>query len=109
MSKIQLSALKEFCREALIKSGMNEENAGITAQVLSETDGYGTHSHGTKNLHNYIKKARAGGLDITASPKVVAEGPAFAVLDGQKAMGMVSTSRPWSWPARRPSSAASAS
>ena len=90
MSKIQLSALKEFCREALIKSGMNEENAEITAQVLSETDGYGTHSHGTKNLHNYIKKARAGGLDITTSPKVVAEGPAFAVLDGQKAMGMVS-------------------
>ena len=90
MSKIALSALKEFCRQALEKEGMSAENAEITARVLSETDGYGTHSHGTKNLHNYILKGRAGGLDIHAEPKVVVDGPAFAVMDGQKAMGMIS-------------------
>lgn len=90
MSRIRLDALKDFCRQALEKEGMSPQNADLTAQVLAETDGYGTHSHGTKNLHNYIKKARAGGLDIRAEPSVVVDGPAFAVLDGQRAMGMVS-------------------
>lgn len=90
MSRIRLDALKDFCRQALEKEGMSPQNAELTARVLAETDGYGTHSHGTKNLHNYIKKARAGGLDIHAEPSVVVDGPAFAVLDGQRAMGMVS-------------------
>lgn len=89
MSKIKLENLKTFCRQALEISGMSPEDAAITAEVLAETDGYGTHSHGAKNLHSYIKKARAGGLDLHARPQVVAEGPAFAVMDGRMAMGMV--------------------
>ncbi|MEA4893708.1 MAG: Ldh family oxidoreductase [Oscillospiraceae bacterium] len=90
MAKIKLDDLKAFCAAALEKAGMKPEYAKLTAEVLSETDGYGTHSHGTKNLHNYIKKARAGGLDIKAEPEVVKEGPAFAVMDAKNAMGMVS-------------------
>lgn len=89
MGKIKLEDLKDFCKKALEKEGMSPGHAEITAQVLSETDGYGTHSHGTKNLHNYIKKARAGGIDIKAQPIVVKEGAAFAVMDAKKAMGMV--------------------
>lgn len=89
MAKIKLEDLKAFCAAALEKEGMKPEYAKLTAEVLSETDGYGTHSHGTKNLHNYIKKARAGGLDIKAEPEVIKEGPAFAVIDAKNAMGMV--------------------
>lgn len=89
MARIKLNDLKAFCAQALEKEGMKPEYAKLTAEVLSETDGYGTHSHGTKNLHNYIKKARAGGLDIQAEPEVVKEGPAFAVIDANNAMGMV--------------------
>lgn len=89
MARIKLEDLKAFCAAALEQAGMKPEYAELTAQVLSETDGYGTHSHGTKNLHNYIKKARAGGLDIKAEPVLVKEGPAFAVMDAKNAMGMV--------------------
>ena len=87
--KIKLTDLKVFCEKALIKEGMPEENARITAEVLAETDAYGTHSHGTANLFNYIRKAKAGGLDLNANPVVVREGPAFAITDGQNGMGMV--------------------
>jgi len=90
MASIKLEDLKAFCAAALEKEGMKPEYANLTADVLSQTDGYGTHSHGTKNLHNYIKKARVGGLDIKAEPVVVKEGPAFAVIDAKNAMGMVS-------------------
>jgi ureidoglycolate dehydrogenase (NAD+) len=86
---IKIEDLKEFCKTSLITFGMSEENAAITAEVLAETDAFGTHSHGTVNLANYVKKAKAGGLDITATPILVKEGPAFAIMDGQNGMGMV--------------------
>lgn len=89
MSKIKLQDLKAFCKEACVKEGMKEEYAQIVAEVLSETDGFGTNSHGTKNLHNYLKKFRAGGIDIHAEPEIVAEGAAFAVMDAHRALGMI--------------------
>ena len=89
MAKIKLENLKSFCKTALVKEGMKEEYAQIVAEVLSETDALGTNSHGTKNLHNYIKKFRVGGIDIHAEPEIVAEGPAFALVDAKKALGMI--------------------
>ena len=89
MNKIKLDDLRAFCQAALEKAGMSSEHAAISAKALSDTDGYGTHSHGTKNLHNYIKKAKAGGIDITAEPMVEKDGPAFAVIDAKNAMGMI--------------------
>lgn len=81
--------LKEFCIKVLLREGMNEEHAQITAEVLTETDCYGTHSHGTKNLHNYIRKIRAGGIELNASPEVLKEGCAYALIDAHSAIGMV--------------------
>lgn len=81
--------LKEFCTQALVKEGMNEEYAKITAEVLSETDCFGTHSHGTKNLHNYIRKIRAGGMELNAVQETVTEGPGYALIDAHSAIGMV--------------------
>jgi len=89
MAKIKIGDLKEFCTKALEKAGMKHEYAVITADALGDTDGYGTHSHGTKNLHNYIKKARAGGIDIKAEPVIVKDGPAFAVINAENCMGMI--------------------
>lgn len=89
MARIRIDDLKSFCRKALEKEGMKPELAEITATVLTKTDAYGTHSHGTKNLHNYIKKSRVGGLTLNAEPKVIKEGPSYALMDGNNAMGMV--------------------
>ncbi|NMA00368.1 MAG: Ldh family oxidoreductase [Clostridiaceae bacterium] len=89
MSYIRKSDLKVFCEQALLKEGMSDENASLVAFVLSETDAYGIHSHGTKNLHNYIRKYRVGGMDIQAEPAVVIKSDAFAVIDAQNALGMI--------------------
>lgn len=89
--KIKLSDLKDFCRLSLTDAGMAEEDARITAEVLAETDAYGTNSHGTKNLPGYIRKAKAGGLDIKAVPEIIRQGPAFAIIDAKNSMGTVSS------------------
>jgi LDH2 family malate/lactate/ureidoglycolate dehydrogenase len=89
MAYIKIEDLKAFCRGALVQEGMKKEYADIVAEVLAETDAYGTHSHGTKNLHNYIKKFRAGGIDIKGEPQIVADGVSFAVIDAKKTLGMI--------------------
>jgi LDH2 family malate/lactate/ureidoglycolate dehydrogenase len=87
--RIMIDDLKDFCKKVLVKEGLTEEHARITAEVLAETDGFGTHSHGTKNLHNYIRKFRAGGMEIHGDPEILKEGPGFALIDGHSAIGMV--------------------
>lgn len=90
MKKIKLDELYDFSVKSLIAAGQSEEDAKTTAEVLVCTDTFGVLTHGTKNLNQYIQKMEAGGLDAKAVPDIVCEGPAFAVLDGNKAIGMVS-------------------
>ncbi len=87
--KIKMQNFKDFCMACCVKEGMSEENAKITAEVLCETDAFGTNSHGTKNLFGYVKKQRAGGMDFKAEPTVLKQGSSFALLDANAGMGMV--------------------
>ena len=89
INKITIPDLKDFCKAALQKEGMKNEYAAIVAEVLSETDAFGIHSHGTKNLPGYIQKIRAGGIDIHAEPEIVSDAAALATLDAKRAIGMV--------------------
>ncbi|MHB1315890.1 MAG: Ldh family oxidoreductase [Christensenellales bacterium] len=87
---ILIDDLKDFSTKVLIKEGMKEDYAKITAEVLAQTDAAGTSSHGTKNLHNYIRKYRAGGMQLNAEPEIITEGPAYALIDSHHTMGMAS-------------------
>ncbi len=90
MKKIRLDELKGFSEKALICAGLTKENAEIVANVLITTDTFGVITHGTKNLKGYIEKMQAGGLIANAVPTVEKEGPAWAVINGNKAVGMLS-------------------
>lgn len=86
---IDLDDLKSFCTRSLCREGMSQRDAQITATVLAETDAFGTHSHGTKNLYDYIKKIRVGGITLNQPASVIMQGAAFAVIDAHAAIGMV--------------------
>src|SRR5574344_881739 len=91
MKTVRIGDLKTFTVKALRKSGVSAEDSAVIAETLVTTDMFGVMSHGTKNLLQYIQKMQAGGLDPKAVPSVEAEGPAFAVINGNAAMGMVSS------------------
>ena len=59
---------------------MGAENAKITAEALCETDLPGTSAHGTKNLYGYVKKKRAGGMDLKSEPELLTQGPSYAPM-----------------------------
>src|SRR5436190_2834821 len=89
--KVLVQDLHGFCVEALTKIGVGETDARIAADVLVTTDTWGTFTHGTKALRAYIRRLRGGGLRTNGTPRVVDEGPGWAVVDGDSSLGMVSS------------------
>lgn len=89
---ISAAALHQFSVDALEIAGVDPADARITADVLVTTDTWGTFTHGTKALHAYIRRLRGGGLKKRATPHIVREGPAFALIDGDSSLAMVSSS-----------------
>jgi LDH2 family malate/lactate/ureidoglycolate dehydrogenase len=55
------------------------------------TDTWGVFTHGVKALRGYVRRLRAGGLNPKAKPHVVSEGPAWAIIDGNSGLGMVTS------------------
>lgn len=92
MKKIKLDVLNRFAVEALMCAGVAENEARCTANALVTTDTFGVLTHGTKNLRGYIQKIRAGGLDAKAVPVIERQGPAFAMINANKSLGMVAGS-----------------
>jgi ureidoglycolate dehydrogenase (NAD+) len=88
---IPISDLEDFCRAALQKCGLSEADARLTVDVLVTTDTFGVFTHGTKALKGYVRRLQAGGLQADAVPRIVNEGPAWAIVDGQSAIGMVTS------------------
>lgn len=90
--KITVENLAAFSAEALRKAGLGPEEARLSAEALVTTDTWGVFTHGTKNLAGYIRRIKAGGIRAGGVPKTVAEGPAWAMVDGDSALGMVASS-----------------
>lgn len=88
--RVDVSRLMDFCVEVLTEVGLDVHDAETVANVLVVTDTWGTFSHGTVALLNYVHSLRAGGMDCKAKPKVISEGASWAVIDAQHGMGMPS-------------------
>ena len=84
--KVAPQDLAAFCIEAMRISGLNEEDARLTAEVLVTTDTLGTFTHGTRQLRGLLNNIRTGRLSATAHEEIAAEGPAWAIVDAHYAM-----------------------
>src|SRR5262245_40189002 len=89
--QVSVQNLHAFCVEALTRVAVSETDARTTADVLVTTHTWGTFTHRTTALRPYIRRLRGGGLKKDCVPKIVAEGPAWAMVDGDSALGMVSS------------------
>ena len=69
--------------------GMPEDNAEITAEVLSWSDLHGVDSHGISMIPGYDTLRRNGRARMDACPRIVSETPVSAVVDGGGGLGHV--------------------
>ncbi|MFN9852694.1 MAG: Ldh family oxidoreductase, partial [Planctomycetota bacterium] len=89
MRSIPLLELQQRVASMLIACGMSSVHAAETAEALSTADAMGVSTHGTKLLAGYVKKLQGGGYVAAAQPCVEREGPGWAIIDGQSALGQV--------------------
>jgi ureidoglycolate dehydrogenase (NAD+) len=88
---ISIDNLSEFCVGALRNAGVGDGDSRITAEILTTTDAWGVFTHGTKALRGYLRRLKGGGLAPNGTPSVVTEGPAWALIDGDSSLGMVTS------------------
>lgn len=89
LSTVSCDALERFVAEAFRRAGVPDAEARLAAEVLVMTDAWGIYTHGVKNVRGYLRRLQAGGLRASGRPRVAAEGPAWAIVDGDSALGMV--------------------
>ena len=89
MKTISIDALTRLVEQILLKCGVSPEDSRVTAEVLVTTDSWGVFTHGTKSLPGYVRRLLGGGLKAKGKPFAVSDGPAWAIVDGDSSLGMV--------------------
>jgi LDH2 family malate/lactate/ureidoglycolate dehydrogenase len=88
---VTYDALNQFAAEAFVRVGLSAEDAATGAEVLAMTDAWGIYTHGTKLLRGYLRRLKAGGLRAKERPVLAGEGLAWALVDGNSSLGMVTS------------------
>ncbi|HBX49634.1 MAG: lactate dehydrogenase [Bacteroidetes bacterium RIFOXYB2_FULL_35_7] len=89
---ISINELEKFTTEVLKGCGMSEKHAKISADVLIAADIRGIDSHGVNRLKPiYYDRFADGIIDPAAECIIIKESPTTVVIDGNNAMGMVSS------------------
>lgn len=90
---ISHEAERRFIAAALASQGLPQRDADTVAALMAEADLQGSDGHGVIRLPQYIKRIRAGGINVRPDIKVVRERAAMAVVDGDNGMGHLVVSR----------------
>ena len=90
MSKSKFAEKKKESVELLMENGVHREHAEIVADCLVTADIYGVTSHGTAILPAHINRIERGGYNLVPNIVIIRETPAFAIIDGDNAIGPVS-------------------
>lgn len=91
MSQVTVSPkeLLDFCRAALVRVGVSEEDAFIVADALVLANLRGVDSHGVVRLYSYIDRISRGLIDPRAKPQLIHDLGAVGVVDGNNGLGYV--------------------
>jgi len=88
MKRISMDSIREFFVAALKSKGVPEKSAVAIAEVTVLTEGLGIKTHGIPCLL-FALKSIGDRVDPNAEPRIVAEKPATAVIDGDGVFGQL--------------------
>lgn len=81
--------LKELMKNKLMKAGLSDEHADMTADVLVWSDERGYHSHGSVRMEYYSERIAKGGITTNPKFEYKVTGPCSGVLDADNGIGYV--------------------
>jgi L-2-hydroxycarboxylate dehydrogenase (NAD+) len=86
-NRVPADRLAAFVVRAFSQAGVPAQDAEILAGLMVEADLRGSDTHGVIRLPLYIRRIRAGGINVKPNIRVVSERPSAALIDGDNAMG----------------------
>jgi L-2-hydroxycarboxylate dehydrogenase (NAD+) len=79
--------LRAFIHSALVASGLPGRDAESIATLMVQADLQGSDGHGVIRLTQYVKRIRAGGINVRPDIHAVTERAGMAIVDGDNGMG----------------------
>ena len=87
--RVPATTMEEFDTEAFCKVGMLPGEASLVAQSLVHADLTGVFTHGSNFLPLYTNWIQVGSINPTATPEIVSDNGATAIISARNAMGQV--------------------
>src|SRR5579883_815186 len=87
LPRVSADRLRTFISQAFEKAGLPASDAGILADLIAEADLRGTDTHGVFRLPLYMRRIRAGGINVRPDIRILNEQASTALVDGDNAMG----------------------
>jgi L-2-hydroxycarboxylate dehydrogenase (NAD+) len=91
--RVAVGDLSRFIADALAAVGLPRPDAETVAALMAEADARGADGHGVFRLPQYVKRIKAGGINVRPQIKVLRERAATALVDGDNGMGHLVMSR----------------
>ena len=79
--------MQDFVAAVARASGLAADRAGLLGKLLTGNDLRGVFSHGSRQVCRYARMMRDGDLNVDPDVKVLREGPASVVMDGDGGLG----------------------
>jgi L-2-hydroxycarboxylate dehydrogenase (NAD+) len=91
--RIAASAIASLIVDAMGAVGVPNADAAKIAELMLEADLTGADAHGVFRLPQYIRRIKAGGLNIAPDIRVIRGGKATALVDGDNGLGSLVVAR----------------
>ena len=88
-ARVEFDRLRGFIARAFLAVGMRERDAEAIARLMAQADLQGSDGHGAIRLAPYLKRIKAGGVNLHPEIRIVRERAAMALIHGDNGMGHV--------------------
>lgn len=84
---VSSARLSRFIAAAFRATGMPQKDAATAGRLMAKADLMGQDGHGVFRLPMYIRRIRAGGMNVTPTFRRIQERTATALIDGDNGLG----------------------
>jgi L-2-hydroxycarboxylate dehydrogenase (NAD+) len=84
---LSIADAEQFIAKALVANAVPSSDALIVAQLMVKSDLVGADGHGLFRLPAYLKRIRAGGVNLKPNIRIERERGATALINGDNALG----------------------
>jgi LDH2 family malate/lactate/ureidoglycolate dehydrogenase len=86
-ARVEFGQLRDFIARAFAAVGMPPADAVAVAALMAQADLQGSDGHGVIRLPQYVRRIRAGGVNLHPDIRIVRERAGMALVNGDNGMG----------------------